>query len=292
MQYKQIKVETIPNHQNIYLFLKSNGYSENYIKNLRKDSQNIKVNGNFVTTKHKLQQNDILEINSNPNTSTSIMQCDMPLDIVFEDDSILVVNKPSGISSMPNRSHYSHNLAGAIVCYMKQKDSHFVLRMLNRLDKDTQGLIIVAKNALIYKQLASSVSKTYHALVCGKLETEMTIEKNIKDIINENGIINIKRVVAEDGKPAVTYVTPIKVFDEYTLCEIKLQFGRTHQIRVHLSSEGYPLLGDYIYGKESPLINHTALVCKQIEFVHPMTQAKITLKTDYEPDFLKFIKMA
>lgn len=292
MQYKKIIIDADLKNQNIYLFLKSNGYSENYINNLRKDICNIKVNNEFTTVKHKLQNNDILEININPNTSTSIARCDMPLDIVFEDEYILVVNKPSGISCMPNKSHYNFNLAGAIVFYMQQKDPNFVLRILNRLDKDTQGLILIAKNALIYKDLQNSISKKYHSIVCGQIDRELTINKNIDELKDEHGRIIIKRVIAENqsGKKAITYVKPVQIFESHTLCEITLEHGRTHQIRVHLSSEGYPLLGDYIYGSQSNIINHTCLICKQIEFTHPVNYKKIILSADYEQNFLNALK--
>ena len=270
-------------YRSVYHFLKDNGFSENYIKNLRKKMGNIVLNGQSVTIRTGLKQNDILEINSNPNTSTSIMQCIIPLDIVYEDDYYLLVNKPSGLACMPSRSHYYENLAGAICYYMQQKMPGFTLRIINRLDKDTSGIIIVAKDSIAQKEI-KDIDKTYYALCEGKIDKEILIEAKIQTI-TENGINQHKRIVSPEGKPAKTYVEPIKFNDKYSLIKLKLENGRTHQIRVHLSSVGHPLVGDCIYGNKSEFIDHTVLLCSEISFYHPFLNKTLTFKVPFPKDF-------
>ena len=142
-------------YENVYYFLKENGFSENFITNLRKKEGYILINNNIANTKSKLKSKDVLSICNSPNQKTTIMHCIIPLDIVYEDKYYLLVNKPSNLSTMPNRSHYTNNLAGAICNYMEKENKNFVLRIINRLDKDTSGLILIAKNAIAQKDIKS-----------------------------------------------------------------------------------------------------------------------------------------
>ena len=287
MNYQKLLVENPKRGDTIYSYLRAQGYSENYLNNIRKDSQNLLCNGVPTFLNVKLKGGEVLELNDNPNTSTSILPCAIPLDIVFEDENMLVVNKPAGLSSMPNQAHYTNNLAGAIVHHMQGEP--FVLRVVNRLDKDTQGRVMVAKSSLVYKPIFDSLQKTYHAIVCGRLTAPLTLDGNIKDI-SEQGRIALKRVVAPDGKKAITHVKPLQVFKNHTLVEVNIEFGRTHQIRVHLSHADYPLLGDYLYGQESELIAHTALVCKKMSVVHPQTKEHLCFEVDYGQSFLNALE--
>ncbi|MGI5841693.1 MAG: RluA family pseudouridine synthase [Christensenellales bacterium] len=287
--YIKIQVENCGENNTIYRYLKSLSYSENYLKNLRKSPSNIKLNGKEVFIIVSIKNGDIIELNPNPKTKTCIMQIDKPLDVVFEDDYVLVVNKPSGISCMPNRSHYDNNLAGMIVAHMANKNPNFVLRMINRLDKDTQGLIMISKDAVNYKFLFENHQKVYHAIVEGSLTNQVVIDSPILDEKDEKGIIKIKRVIHQNGKPAKTILTPLKQLGDKTLVEAKIYQGRTHQIRVHSASICHPLVGDYIYGTESKLINHTALVCKTLCFTHPILKQTLCFSVDYEEDFKSLI---
>lgn len=291
MKYHTITIENVREKETIYTYLKEAGFSENYISNLRKQKENILLNNAPATTRARLKVGDELKLNTNPNEKTNILACNIPLDIVFEDDFILVANKPSGLSTMPNRSHYTNNLAGAVVNYMSKKDPNFVLRIINRLDKDTQGLVMVCKNAVVYKELLESVKKKYHAIVEGDVKEAVTIHLPIKEVLNEDGLNHFKRMVGEDGKDAITYVTPLKRLKNHTLCEMELKFGRTHQIRVHLSHIGHPLLADYIYGSESKFLAHTALVCNKMEFLHPVSKKVIKLEVEYGDGFKKALEL-
>ena len=283
-------------YKTIYYFLKDSGFSENYITNLRKVLGNIKVNDEEVTIRHSLNIGDMLAINSNPNNKTTIMQCIIPLDIVYEDKYYLLINKPSGLPCMPSRSHYTCNLAGAICYYMDGKEPDFTLRIVNRLDKDTAGIVIVAKDSISQKEI-KNIKKTYYALCEGAIDSDLVIDKKIKTI--SYGKLNInKREVSDDGRDATTYVHPIKSFilknnsnkTLVTLVKINLIHGRTHQIRVHLSSIGHPLLGDELYGSKSPFINHTALVCKEVSFFHPYENKTLFFSVPLPEDIEKLLQ--
>ena len=290
--YKEIEVKNAKQKQTIYLYLKMNGYSENYLKNLRKEFGFIKLNGESCFINVYVKDGDIISININPNTKTSIMQCIIPLDVVYEDDDVLIVNKPSNLPTMPSKSHYSYNLSGAILAYMENKQLNFVVRIINRLDKEACGIVIIAKNSLScnFLNIDKNVSKVYYALCEGNLKKDVVIDSNIETVKNGYGFNSNKRVTSKSsGKPAKTYVKLIKSYSNYSLVQISLEHGRTHQIRVHMSSIGHPLLGDTLYGHKSDLISHTALLCKEVEFIHPTTKNLIKLQVPFPKDFNNLI---
>lgn len=287
--YKNIQLLNVQNNETIYQYLRRNGYSENYTKNLRKQKGLIRINGEIVFINYKPKANDLLSIHKNPFSRTSVYNCNIPLDIVYEDDEILIVNKTSDLATMPTRSHYNNNLTGAVCNYINKPD--FVCRIINRLDKETAGLIIVAKNSLSanFLSLKSKIEKEYYALITGKLNRYVKVDKKIFTEIIDGKISN-KRIVSDiSGKEAVTHAYPIKNFNNYTLTKLIIENGRTHQIRAHMSSIGHSLLGDKLYGSESKLINHTALVCKKITLTHPTTLEKLTFEIDYPEDFKNLI---
>lgn len=280
---KTRKYNITKNYKSIYHYLKDNQFAENYITNLRKVFGYIKINDKPTNINASLKAGDVLEINSDPSPKSSIMQCIIPLDIVYEDEYYLLINKPAGLPCMPSRSHYNYNLAGAICHYMDTKDPDFTLRIINRLDKDTAGIIIVAKDSIAQKDL-KEIKKQYYAICEGRISSQTIIDKNIKTI-NENGKNDLQRVIAEDGKSATTYVYPIKFNKHYSLIKLELVHGRTHQIRLHLSSINHPLLGDNIYGSLSTLINHTALICKNVSFFHPYLNKLLSFEIPFPNDF-------
>lgn len=279
--YQSFQIEK--DYPHVYQFLKDNSLSERYLTFLRKELGYIKINGTPVNIKAPLHSGDILEVIADNDTKTTIMQCILPLDIVYEDAYYLLINKPAGISTIPTRSHYDINLAGAVMNYLTQKQENVTLRILNRLDKDTAGLVLIAKNLLASNALKET-QKAYYALCKGEINKEITIDKPIATL-NLNGINQRKRVISPDGKPAITYVTPIQVYNGYSLIKLTLTNGRTHQIRVHLSSIGHSLLGDEIYGETDPRINHTALLCKELSFFHPFLKKQLNFSVDFPDDF-------
>lgn len=274
-------------YSNIYYFLKDSGFSENFISNLRKTWGNFVLNNEIVDIRQGLNVGDELKINSNPNTKTNIMQCILPLDIVYEDEYYLLINKPSGLPCMPSRSYYSYNLSGAVCNYMNNKEENFVLRIINRLDKDTAGIIIIAKDSISQNKI-KEIEKEYHAVCKGQIIDSFVIDKPIKTIC-ENSRNEHKRVISSDGKQAKTYISPINFNKDYSLITLRLEHGRTHQIRVHLSSCGFPLIGDYLYGEKTDLIDHTALICKKLSFFHPYLEKKLSFEIDYPNDFKELI---
>lgn len=287
--YNKVSVKNSLDGETIYLYLKRNGFSENYIKHLRKKEGYIKLNGEIAFTNKIVKNGDILELYKNPNTKSWHNICTVPLNIVYEDDDILTIKKPSNMPTIPSKLHLSYNLVGAINNYMLKKDSNFTVRIINRLDKETSGLVCVAKHSVISNLLNENdyIQKTYLAIVTGKIEKEIIIEKGIMTTKNELGINNHKRIISDEGKKAITYVKPVGFDGENTLCEFKLKNGRTHQIRVHMASINHPLLGDSLYGETSDKISHTALVCYKMKILNPITKKEINLKIDLPNDFKK-----
>lgn len=286
MKYNNFTIEK--EYSSICYFLKDQGFSENFISNLRKTWGNLIVNEEIVNIRKSLKKGDVLKINNSPNVKTTIMQCILPLNIVYEDEYYLLINKPSVLPCMPTRSHYSENLAGAICQYMQAKEENFVLRIINRLDKDTAGIIIVAKDSISQNKI-KDINKTYHAICKGEICNYTEINSPIKTI-SINGKNQHKRIISPDGKEATTCITPISSTTEASLLAINLIHGRTHQIRVHLSSQNHPLIGDELYGEKSSMISHTALICKEVSFFHPFLEKTLFFKIDYPNDFGNLIK--
>ena len=218
----------------------------------------------------------------------------IPLDIIYEDDDLILVNKQPGIIVHPTKGHPEHTIANAVMYYMQETGQSFKVRFANRIDMDTTGIIIVAKNANAQNDLANqmrhnSVIKRYKALVEGIIEEDhFTIDLPI----GRPDQISIQRTVMEEGgKDALTEVSVLErfyseEFGPHTLVEVILHTGRTHQIRVHLSHIGHVIAGDELYGGRTDLIPRQALHAFHIEFTHPATGEYMTFETDL-PDDIK-----
>lgn len=278
-KFESFRIENLNNlkQPTIYFWLKNSGFSENYISHLRQKEM-IKLNNEFVNIRAKISNGDFLEIAQNPNKKTDIKPCEGNLDILFEDDDFLIVNKPHNLACMPTRSHFSNNLGGQICTYMK---NDFTLRVINRLDRETAGIVVVAKNVIASNNIF--LDKEYHAICHGIIEQKLTIDKPILTITN-NGINQHKRVVDKKGKPSITHIEPIKIFNNNTLLKLKLETGRTHQIRVHLSHINHPLVGDTLYGSSEP--SHAFLLLKKISFNHFRTKENISIEVNYPADWI------
>ena len=282
MKYLELNTKTIDD-MTVYQYLKSQGFSEHYLSKLRKDKNNILLNDTSSSITEKIN-NKILKINKNPYKQTEIKLVDKPIDIIFEDEDYLVVNKPSNLASIPTRSHYNDNLAGRICSYMSKKDDNFTLRILNRLDKDACGLIVIPLHAI---QKTTVLQKEYHAICHGVIKDEISIEEPILTMTN-NGINEIKRVISPLGQYAKTTIIPIKTFDNLTLVKVYIEKGRTHQIRLHSSHINHPLIGDSIYGFEDGY-NHTFLCLKKISFRNENTEMCYEFEIEYPKDFLNIL---
>ena len=220
---------------------------------------------------------------------------DIPVVPAFEDDDLLVIDKPAGYTVHPTKGHPVHTMANGIMHYMQQKGESFKIRFVNRLDMDTTGLLIVGKNsnsqdALVRDMEAGRVEKRYTAVVLGiPEEDEFTIDLPI----GQPDPDKVGRKVAEDGsgRPSVTHVRVLEKlrrggFDA-AVVELKLDTGRTHQIRVHMSHIGHPLLGDTLYGQPSELIGRQALHASYLRFRHPASKEIIELRSDLPEDMRK-----
>ncbi len=282
----------------IFFFLKEHGFSEHYIKDLRHKKDGIRLNGVPVTIREKITIGDVLEIAKNPSAPSQIDFCEGDLDIIFEDEDFLIVNKPHNLACIPTRSHYAMNLGGQICKYMQEtlEQTDFVLRIANRLDRETAGIVVIAKNVLAYNSL--NLQKEYHAICKGKVEQNITIDKPILTLTH-NGINQQKRIISPNGKPAVTHVEILQYLQDplhrkdLTLVKLKLETGRTHQIRVHMSEIGHPLVDDSIYNSNSQNFensSHTMLLLKNIVFTHFRTGKTVTLSVPY-PDDWKIYKI-
>ncbi len=263
--------------QTIYYFLKEQKISEHYIKCLRNTSDTIKLNGNTVSINNPIEENDVLEISKSPQKGSEIPECDGTLEIIYEDDDYIAVNKPHNLACIPTRKHLQNNLGGQVVKYMKDKDKNFVLRIANRLDRETAGIVVIAKNIDAFNKM--NANKTYYAICEGNLDlSPFTIDKKI-ETISHNGINQMKRIVSENGKTAVTHIFPVKNIDKNCLVKLKLETGRTHQIRVHMSSINHPLVGDTIYNENDK--SHAYLLLKELSFTHFRSGKKIVLQVDF-----------
>lgn len=254
-------------------FLRSLGLSVTLIKEAKYGG--IQLNGQVVTVRATVNSGDKIEIYQKEKLSEGIPPMDIPLTVLYEDEWLIAVDKPSNMPTHPSKGNNLPTLANAVMGYY---GGNFVFRSVNRLDRDTSGIVIIAKNQLSAGKLSESMKKglwekKYHALVTGVLSKESgTIDAPIERM--EEG--NIKRVVRADGKRAITKYQVIECYSDSSLCEIILLTGRTHQIRVHFAHIGHPLVSDFLYGEPSEKKYY--LRCKQITFPHPMTGETMIIK--------------
>lgn len=249
------------------------------------DEEKILVNGKKVKASYKTQENDEVIINEDELKETTLEAEDIPLDIIYEDNDILVVNKQKGLVVHPGNGNPNGTLVNAVLAYCKDSLSGIggEIRpgIVHRIDKDTSGLLIVAKNDKAHINLSEQiknheVKKTYIALLRGRMqENKATIDMPIARSVKER----TKMAVSRNGKNAVTHVTVMEKFEKYTLVEVVIETGRTHQIRVHLSEIGYPIVGDYVYsnGKNPFGVTGQMLHSSKLEFKHPITGAQMDL---------------
>ena len=230
------------------------------------------LDGKKVRVTKQIKRQGILKV-IEKEKETNIKPIKIPLDIVFEDEDILIVNKQPFLVTHPTKKKVDMTLANGIVYYFKEKDGKdFVPRFYNRLDMDTSGLIIIAKNsfAQAFLQNFGDVKKYYMTLVHGIItEDEMTIEEPIGRVGD-----SLRREILKDGQYAKTHVKTIKRYEksDVTLVECELFTGRTHQIRVHLSHLGHPILGDKLYGDKPDDVKRQMLHSYKVSFVHPRTK--------------------
>lgn len=250
------------------------------------EEKNILVNGKEVKPSYKVQEGDKIVVQELPAKETSIKAQEIPLEVIYEDQDMVVINKPKGMVVHPADGNPDGTLVNAVMALCKGSLSGIggEIRpgIVHRLDKDTSGIIMVAKNDLTHIHLSEQiknheVKKTYIALVRGIIkEKEATIHMPIARSKKDRK----KMAVDKDGKDAITHFKVLKRYDKYTLLEIRIETGRTHQIRVHMAEIGHPVVGDMVYsnGKNEFGIEGQMLHARRLEFSHPTTGEKMILE--------------
>lgn len=278
-----------------YIASKCNNLSRNTIQRLIENG-NILVNGKIKKVSYKIQMGDNIEITIPEAQELDIKPEKIPLDVVYEDRDIIVVNKPKGLVVHPANGNPDGTLVNAIMELCKGSLSGIggEIRpgIVHRLDKDTSGLLIVAKNDEAHINMSNQiknreVKKIYIALVRGIVgENEVTINMPIGRSIKDRK----KMAVRKEGKEAVTHFKVLKRYGKYTLLEIKIDTGRTHQIRVHMSEIGHPVVGDMVYsnGKNEFGVEGQMLHAKSLDFKHPLTGKEMHLEAEL-PDYFKAV---
>lgn len=262
-------------------------------KNIEKG--NITVNGEKINKNYKLRLGDIVEAELPPPENIDIVPENIPLDIMYEDDDLIVINKPQNMVVHPAPGHYTGTLVNALMyhCGDNLSGINGILRpgIVHRIDKDTSGVLVIAKSDLAHKALseqlaAHSMKRIYNAIVYNSFNEETgTVDKNIDRSKNDRKKM---AVVIRGGRNAVTHYRVIEKLGKYTWVELQLETGRTHQIRVHMSYIGHPLLGDPVYGpKKCPYnLQGQVLHAKVLGFVHPRTGEYMEFDSPL-PDYFK-----
>ncbi|MBT9628224.1 RluA family pseudouridine synthase [Ligilactobacillus ruminis] len=250
-------------------------YSRSQIKQLL-DGGNITVNGKTEKAKYKVKSGDVIRLEEPETKTLELRPENIPLDIVYEDDDVIVINKPQGMVVHPAPGHDEHTLVNALLyhCPLSTINGTFRPGIVHRIDKDTSGLLMVAKNDKAHRSLAKQLKdktniREYVALVHGRIaEDEGTINAPIGRSLKDRK----KQAVVKDGRNAVTHFEVLKRYRDYTFVKCILETGRTHQIRVHMKYIGHPLVGDPLYGPKKTIKgNGQFLHAGKLGFVHPTT---------------------
>ncbi len=270
-------------------------FSRSYIKTLN-EQNNIFVNGKSVKAGFMLKTGDVVEYAEKQPETISAEPENIPLDIVYEDDDLLVINKQVGLVVHPCNTTKSHTLVNALMYHIKNLSTiNGVLRpgIVHRLDKDTGGLMIVAKNDNAHKILSAqlkdkTLNREYKALIKGRIKQDFVVDGYLGR--NPKNREQMALVGEQNGKYSKTIFTVDKVFDHYTLLNCKLTTGRTHQIRAHLKSINHPIVGDVLYGGQDKAIktNGQLLFAYKIKFVHPTSGKEMCFEVDL-PEYFKNI---
>ncbi len=259
--------------ETVQTFLRQyHGFSWRMVVRLKHTENGITVDGQLRRSIDRIRAGEQLVLRL-PEDAIRVEEADLPLNVVYEDDSLLVVDKPPYLAVHPSAFKPEPTLANAVVGYYAKQGQSHAFRPTNRLDRNTSGLLLTAKNAHVAYALAHKVDKTYLAIVLGKLEGEGVIDQPIRV---KDGCA-ITREVGEGGKESLTHYQALASDGKITLVRLWLETGRTHQIRVHMSWLGFPLAGDTMYGTDETILPRHALHCAEMAFTHPLTGERIQL---------------
>lgn len=276
-------------------FLKRKGYSSQNLTEIKRMPESVLVNEKHCYMRDRLREHDLLKILINETKcSENIPPVKLPLHIIYEDEDIIVLDKPAGMPIHPSLNNYTNSLANALAWYYQQQGKPFIFRCCNRLDRDTSGVTVVAKhlvsgNILSRKTFRKEVHREYLAIVRGHIPQESgTIRAPLS---RKEGTIIERTVDFENGENAVTHYRVIKEANGYSLVSLCLETGRTHQIRIHMKYLGYPLIGDYLYNPDMEAITRQALHSCRVAFEHPITGKKMEFTAPLPEDMNQIISV-
>lgn len=272
-------------------FLREKGYSRHLLRQLKETEDGLSRNAQPTFTTVALKAGDRIRVRllEKAEGSEAIMPAPLPFEIVYEDEDLLVVNKPADMPIHPSFQNHGNTLADALTWHYQQHGEDFVYRCINRLDRDTTGLLIVAKHLLSASILSDMVGKReihreYLAIVKGIPPENGTISAPIG---RKKGSAILREVNFETGEPAVTHFARLEIRNGLSLVSLKLETGRTHQIRVHMGYIGCPLIGDYLYYPECSRISRQALHSHRLSFLHPITGKALSFTAPLPEDMEK-----
>ena len=269
-------------------FLKRQGYSSANLTDLKKMPESILKNGVWEYMRSLLATGDILTVHIQENESSpNIPPVELPLSIIYEDEDILVVNKPAGMPIHPSLNNYENSLANGLMWYYTEQGKPFIFRCTNRLDRDTSGLTVIAKHLISSSILSSmgarhEIKREYLAIVRGSVTPP---SGTIDAPLARTGSSMIERKVDfKHGERAVTHYKVVEEKNGHSLVSLILETGRTHQIRVHMQYLGFPLVGDYLYNPDMEYIHRQALHSWKLSFIHPITKKPMEFTAELPKD--------
>lgn len=280
-------------NKTIEQFLKAQEFPHQAIVQLKKTREGILRNGTWAYVNEKLTCGDTLSLHLIEDiTETSIQPLRVDIPIIYEDKDLLILDKPANMPIHPSMNHHEGTLANGLLYYFQEKGEHFTFRCINRLDRDTSGLTIIAKHLLsagiLSRQVSErEISRTYRAIVQGFVPERGTIDAPIGRV---DGSTIERHIDYENGERAITHFQRIAYDEEksLSLAELHLETGRTHQIRVHMKHIGHPIIGDFLYNPDYTYCNRQALHSAALEFTHPITKKKMHFKSSL-PEDLKYM---
>ena len=262
------------------------GVSASLLTQLKRVENGILVNGSHARSVDIIHTGDAVVLTF-PEEKSDIPPVSLPISVLFEDDHVIVYNKPPFMTTHPVHGHQGDTLANAAAFYAMKKGEHYAFRAVNRLDRDTSGALLAAKDAFSAALLPKSADKVYYGVCEGILEEGGTIDAPIRFKAGHS----IQRETGEGGITAVTHYAPVTSGNGHTLLRFVLETGRTHQIRVHMASIGHPLAGDDMYGGSRKLIARQALHCGEVTFLHPVTKERMIVKAEIPSEFFDVLNI-
>lgn len=275
-------------------FLRRKRYSGQNLSEIKRMPKSILVNGVHYYMRQELSAGDHLQVRiCETQNSEKIPPTKLPLDIIYEDEDLLVLNKPAGMPIHPSLNNYTNSIANALAYYFQSQGKPFIFRCCNRLDRDTSGLTIVSKH-LISGSILSDMTKyrevhrEYLAIARGSVTpSEGTIQAPLG---RKEGTIIERTVDWEHGEDAVTHYKVVKEANGHSLVSLRLETGRTHQIRIHMKYLGYPLIGDYLYNPDMEYMTRQALHSHHMEFTHPITGEHMSFTAPLPEDMARVMQ--